>query len=374
MRQMRKRVALGGAAIVGYSFVAAGEADRLEAQEADRLRIVERELDDSSDLLVVDAVHDRDHRNDFNSGLVQVFDRLQFHVEQVADQAMRIGCVADAVELQVGVAHAGFDSLLAEFKALGELDAVGRGLHGVVSDFAGVAHCVEEVGRQRGLAAGELHTHLPPRLDGDGVVEHRLDFFPGQFVDESHLVGVHEAGIAHHVAAVGQIDGEHRSAAVFHRRRSVMMQLLVVMRRDVASGEHFLQMLRERGVDRHHVFEVAVGRAVFHHQNLAVALDDLRLDLADLLVHQHFMRQVPVENLLPDFRHALGAQRIGRPRPAQRRLRLFVRLQQRLFRPLRRGRRIRLDAVQALEYCPSPLGGDDDCFFNVLDRLAHGSF
>ena len=59
MSEMRERVALGLAAIVGYGFVASGEAYWLEAQEADSLRIVERELDDSSYLLVVDAVDDR---------------------------------------------------------------------------------------------------------------------------------------------------------------------------------------------------------------------------------------------------------------------------------------------------------------------------
>ena len=182
-----------------------------------RLRIVQRELDDSSDLLVVDAIHDRHDRNDFHARLVQVLDRLQLHVEQVADQAMRVGRVANAVKLQVRIAHAGFDRLLAELKALRELDSVSRGLHGVVSHLAGVAYCVEEVRRQRRLAAGELHTHLPPRLDGDGVVEHRLDFFPGQLVDKAHLVRVHEAGIAHHVAAVRQINGQHRSAPIFHR-------------------------------------------------------------------------------------------------------------------------------------------------------------
>ena len=153
-----------------------------------------------------------------------------------------------------------------------------------------------------------------------------------------------------------------------------MMQLLVVMGGDVAAGENVFQMLRELGVDRHHVFEVAVRRAILHHQDLAVALDDLRLDLADFFVHQHFMRQMAVENLLPDFRHTLRAQRIGRARPAQRRLRLLVRLEQRFVGPLRRGRRIRLDAIQALEYRPCPLGGDDDCFLYVLDRLAHDSF
>ena len=126
-------------------------------QEADLLRIVERELDDASDLLVVDAVDDRHDRNDFDAGAVQVVDRLQLHVEQVADRAVRVGGVADAVELQIGVAHAGFDRLLRELEALGKFDSVGRGLHAVVSDFAGVADGVEEVRRQRRLAAGELH-------------------------------------------------------------------------------------------------------------------------------------------------------------------------------------------------------------------------
>jgi len=40
------------------AFVASGEAYRLERQEADFLGIVEGELDDASDLLVVDAVDD----------------------------------------------------------------------------------------------------------------------------------------------------------------------------------------------------------------------------------------------------------------------------------------------------------------------------
>jgi hypothetical protein len=115
-------------------------------------------------------------------------------------------------------------------------------------------------------------------------------------------------------------------------------------------------------------------RAIFHHQNLAVALDDGGLDLADLFVHQHFVRQFAVENLLADFRHTLRAQRIGGARPAERWLGFFVGLEQRLVGPLGRGRRIGLDAIQAVEHNPSAFGGDGDCFFYVLDRLAHVSF
>ena len=275
MRQVRQRVALRLAALVGDVFVAAGEGHRLEREERDALGIVERELDDAADLLVVDVVDDGDDRHDLDAGLVQVLDRLQLHVEQVADQAVRVGRVADAVELQIRVAQAGFGRLLGELGTLGELDAVGRRLHAVVADLARVSDRVEEVGRHRRLAAGELHRHLAPRLDGDGVVEHRLDVVPRQLVDEANLVGVHEAGVAHHVAAVGQVDGQHRSAAVLDRAAAVVVQLLVVVGADVAAGEDVFQVLEEGRVDRHHVFEVAVDGAVLHHQDLAVALDDL---------------------------------------------------------------------------------------------------
>ena len=115
----------------------------------------------------------------------QVLDGLQLDVEQVADAAVRVRGVADAVELQIRVAQAGFGRRLRELRALGELDAVGRRLHAVVADFARVADRVEEVRRHRRLAARELHRHLPARLDGDGVVEHLLDVFPAQLVDEA---------------------------------------------------------------------------------------------------------------------------------------------------------------------------------------------
>src|SRR5258708_28309050 len=122
VREMREGVTLGFAAFVGHGFVATGEAYGLDRQEADLLGIVERELDDASYLFVVDAVHDRDDRDNLDPGFMQVIDGLQLHIEQVPDFAMRIGSVADAVELKVGIAHAGFGGLLRELKALGEFD------------------------------------------------------------------------------------------------------------------------------------------------------------------------------------------------------------------------------------------------------------
>ncbi len=304
---------------------------------------------------------------------MQVVDRLQFHVEQIADGAMIVGGVADSVKLQVGVTHAGFDRLLAELKTLREFDSVGCGLHAVVSDFARVTNRVQEVRRQRRLATRELHRHLTLRLHRDRIVQHSLDLFPGQFVDISNLVSVHKAGIAHHVAAIGEIDSQHGAASILHRGRTMVMQLLVVVRADIAAGENVFEVLREFRVNRHQVFEVPVLGTVLDHPDLAVALDDLGLDLAHFFVHQHVDRQVAVENLLPNFRHALGTKRIGRPRPAERRLRLFPGLEQRLVGPLGNRRRIRSNAIQAFKDCPRAGGGNGHGLLNIFDRLMHSA-
>ena len=109
-----------------------------------------------------------------------------------------------------------------------------------------------------------------------------------QLMDEADLVGIHEARVAHHVAAVREIDGQNRAAAVLDGAGAVVVELLVVVGADVAAGEALFQVREERRIDRHHVFEVAVLRAILHHQDLAVALDDLRFDFADLLVQQDF--------------------------------------------------------------------------------------
>src|ERR1700687_1888714 len=209
LRKMRKGVALAEAALRGNVFVAASEGNRLEADERNFLGIFHRELHDGADLVVVNVVYDGDDQHDFDAGFVHVFDGAKLHVKEVADLTMAIGVVADAVELQVGVAHAGFKSFLAEFLALGELDAVGGRLDAVVANLAGMGDGLKEIRAHSRLAAGELNGHLAARLDAQCVVENFLNFVPAQLVDIAYLVGVHEAGIAHHVAAVGEVDREH---------------------------------------------------------------------------------------------------------------------------------------------------------------------
>ena len=186
-------------------------------------------------------------------------------------------------------------------------------------------------------------------------------------MDKPDLIGVHEAWIAHHVAAVGQIDGQHRAAPMRHRRCAVVVQLVVVVRADVAAREDLFEMPEERGVDGHHIFKVPVLWAILDHQNLAVALDDLRFDFADLLVEKNFVRQLAVDNLLADFRNTLRTKRVRGARPAERRLFLLPGFQQRLIGPLRRERRIRPNAVQLLEDGPGALGREGHRSLGVFD-------
>ena len=207
------------------------------------------------------------------------------------------------------------------------------------------------------LAAGELHGKLPPRLDLYGVVQDFLNLFPAQLMNVAHLVRVHEAGIAHHVAAIRQIDGQHRSAAVPHRARSVLVQPLVVVRGNIAAGEVLFDPGQEARIDGHQVLVRAVDRTFLHHPDLPIALDDLRLDLPHLFVHQILPVFLSAEDRLARLFHAAGAQRIGLPRKAQRGLGLLPRLQQRLFGPFRRERRVRIELVEKLQRVESHPGG-----------------
>jgi hypothetical protein len=151
----------------------------------------------------------------------------------------------------------------------------------------------------------------------------------------------------------------------------VVVQRLVVVRADVAAREHLLEMLEERGVHRHHVLEVAVDGTVLHHQNLAVALEDRRFDLADLLVEENADVLLPVENRLARLAHTGGAQRVGLARPPEWRLGLFVRLQEWFVRPRGDERRVLFDLVQTIEDRPRAVRRNRQPFLHVLDWLVH---
>ena len=75
-------------------------------------------------------------------------------------------------------------------------------------------------------------------------------------------------------------------------------------------------MLEECGVDRHHVFEMAVDGTILDHQDLAVALDDHGFNFAGAGVQQVRKGALVVQDLLADFRNALRTEGVGLARPA----------------------------------------------------------
>src|SRR6202012_1312232 len=131
------------------------------------------------------------------------------------------------------------------------------------------------------------------------------------------LVGVHEAGVAHHVAAVGEIDGEHGAAAELDRRGAVLAQLRG-RRLEVAPGIAPPDAPQPRRVDGDDVAEGAVLVARLLHDDAAILLDDVGLDLTGLALDELEHRAFAVEDLAARLLHAARAQRIGRARPTER--------------------------------------------------------
>ena len=293
-----------------------------------------REPDDVADLVVVDRVDDRHDQRHVDAVLVEVLDRPQLDVVEVADLAVLVVLVADAVELEVRESQPGLRGLPREVRILGEADSVGRALHREVAELARVADRGQEVRRERRLPAGELHRELPPRLDRGRVVEQLLDVLPLELVDVTHLVRVHEARVAHHVAAVRQVDREDRAAPVLDRGRPVLVEP-VLRNHEVAARIHRLQPFEEGGVGRHDVFEAAVLRAFLAHQDPAALFDDLRGNLAGLALDQDLPVGLAGENLRAHLRDAARTERIGLARKAERREAALALLQQRRRRPLR---------------------------------------
>src|SRR5215213_3679266 len=94
----------------------------------------------------------------------------------------------------------------------------------------------------------------------------RSTLFPYTTLFRSH--------VAHHVAAVRQVDGEDRPAAVLDGRRAVIVERLRD-RLEVAAWKELLDAGEEVGVDRQRVGEGAVDRARLLDDHVPVALDDL---------------------------------------------------------------------------------------------------
>jgi len=167
-------------------------------------------------------------------------------------------------------------------------------------------------------------------------------------MDVANLVGVHEAWIAHHVAAIGEVNGEDGAAAVTDVRRTNLVKAFVVVRRDIAARELLFNPLQKAGIDGHHVFVMAVQGAFFDHPDLAVAFHDLGFDFADLFVHQVAPVFLAGNDGLASFFDAGRAERVCLTREAKGGPGLFPGLQEWLVGPLRFDRGIGIALVEEL--------------------------
>ncbi len=325
-REMRERVALRVPLGVADFFVPSRERHRLERDEADFVAVLERELHDRPDLIVVHGVDDRDDQAHVDARSVQVLDGSELYVQQVPDLPMGVRRSVTPSNCRYAIRSPASRAWRANVGVLRESDTVGRGLDAEVAHFARVADGVEKNRRDRRLAAGELHRHLPPRLHADRIVEQFLHLVERQLVHVADLVRIHEARIAHHVAAVGQIDREHRAAPMFDGRGAVVVQR-VGDGGKIASGKQRFHALQKRRVNRHGVGERTVNRAGLFDDDLAVPLDDMRGDFSGVAADQRFERLLAREDARAGLAHADRAERICRAGPPKLRSTALVALQ-----------------------------------------------
>ena len=68
------------------------------------------EPDDRANLVVVDSVDKRRDQNDLHTRFVKVVNRPHLNVEQVANLAVAIRVIADAIELEIDITQSGCSS------------------------------------------------------------------------------------------------------------------------------------------------------------------------------------------------------------------------------------------------------------------------
>src|SRR5918992_491835 len=97
----------------------------------------------------------------------------------------------------------------------------------------------------------------------------------------------------------------------------MIVQLFVIVRLDISTWEHRLDMREEFRVDRHHVFKTTVDWTILDHPNLAVTFNNLRFNLANLLVDKYRNVLLATQDLLTRLDDTIRTQRVSRSRPSQ---------------------------------------------------------
>src|SRR5687768_937038 len=149
------------------------------------------------------------------------------------------------------------------------------------------------------------------------------------------LVRIHEARIAHHVAAVSQVNGQYRSTPKFDVRSSVTMNRRVFGCAKVAAKKQRFNSSKELGISCHHVIKLPVFRTSFTHDDVAVDFQNLCFDFTRMLMHQGIERGFAGDHGVSNFFDAGGTKTISLAWKAKWRRRSLVGFQQGRRRPFR---------------------------------------
>src|SRR2546422_11082504 len=96
---------------------------------------------------------------------------------------------------------------------------------------------------------------------------------------------------------------------------TTLFRSLIIVRRNVPAGKILFDPGEELGIHRHEVLILPVLGALLDHPDLAVALNDLGLDLAHLFLNEISPVLFAAQDLFAGFLDATRAERIGLARP-----------------------------------------------------------
>src|SRR5258705_3014173 len=225
MSHARERITLLDAQLIRNIFVATGERNWLEGDGLDFIDVFRCKINNRPDTVVVDCVDDGRHQGNLDPDAGEVFNRLLLYVKQIADAAMLVLLFADAVKLKIHTVLPRSLGCLTKLNVLGETYAVGGRKNSVEANLLSVSDDFELVGRKSWFTTGKENNDLALWLKRNCAIQNCFGIFKRRLVNIANLIRVHEAGIAHHVAAIGEVDSQNSAATKLDVRCAVMMDV-----------------------------------------------------------------------------------------------------------------------------------------------------
>src|SRR5438034_7769976 len=108
-----------------------------------------------------------------------------------------------SIELKVGPMQTRLVCLAGKLFALCKTNPVSSCHDSVEANLLSISHGIDEMRRDGRFTPGKENDDLAARLEGNGAVQNGFDVFKVWLMHVADLVGIHETGIAHHIASVG---------------------------------------------------------------------------------------------------------------------------------------------------------------------------